>query len=155
MLLPRLPVPGVVLEILIGVVIGPQVLGFVEPDIVLNFLADLGLGMLFLMAGYELDPPALRGRPIRNALAGWAITLAIALTAAAGLVGTLADHHGLLVALALSTTSVGLLLPVLRDQGLLRPPYGPMVLAAGALGEAGPVTLCRWCWPRGAPRRRR
>ena len=71
-LFPRLPVPGVVFEIMLGVLIGPHVLDIVEPDVVLDFLADLGLGMLFLMAGFELDPPTLRGRPIRNALAGWA-----------------------------------------------------------------------------------
>jgi Kef-type K+ transport system membrane component KefB len=140
-LFPRLPVPGVVLEITIGVLLGPHVLDIIEQDVVLDFLADLGLGMLFLMAGFELDPLALRGRPIRNAVAGWAVTLAIAFAAAAFLVEEGLGDAWLLVGLALSTTSVGILLPVLRDEGLLRPPYGPMVLAAGAMGEAGPVVL--------------
>jgi Kef-type K+ transport system membrane component KefB len=140
-LLPRLSVPVVVFEILIGVLIGPHVLDIFEPDAVLDFLADLGLGMLFLMAGFEMDPPALRGQPIRNALAGWVVTLAIAFSAAAILVEEGLKDAWLLVGLALSTTSMGVLLPVLRDGGLLRPPYGPMVLAAGAMGEAGPVIL--------------
>src|SRR5271165_7529539 len=62
-LLPRLPLPGVVLEIVLGVIIGPQVLGLVHPAVTLNFLANFGLGMLFLMAGFEMDPAVLRGRP--------------------------------------------------------------------------------------------
>jgi Kef-type K+ transport system membrane component KefB len=82
-LLPRLPLPGVVLEIALGAVIGPQVLGLVHPGVRLNFMADfLGLGMLFLMAGFETDPAVLRGRPIPNALFGWAITAVIAFGAA-------------------------------------------------------------------------
>src|SRR4051794_17754073 len=81
-LLPRLPAPGVVLEIVIGVLAGPQVLGLVHPGVTLNFLASFGLGILFLMAGFEMEPGVLRGRPIRNAVMGWAISLAIALVAA-------------------------------------------------------------------------
>jgi Kef-type K+ transport system membrane component KefB len=81
-LLPRLPVPGVVLEIVIGVIVGPQVLGWVHPGLTMNFLADFGLTMLFLMAGFEIDPNVLRGAPIRNAIAGWVISAALALTAA-------------------------------------------------------------------------
>src|SRR5271166_1107580 len=105
-LLPRLPLPGVVLEIVLGVIIGPQVLRLVHPGVTLNFLANFGLGMLFLMAGFEMDPAVLRGRPLSNALTGWGITVGIALAAAfllsaAGLSTTLP-----LTTLALSTTSV-------------------------------------------------
>jgi Kef-type K+ transport system membrane component KefB len=85
-LLPRLPVPGVVLEIVLGVIIGPQVLGLVHPGQTLSFLAGFGLAMLFLMAGFEMDPTVLRGRPIRNALAGWGITVVIALEGRASVV---------------------------------------------------------------------
>ena len=79
--LPRLPVPGAVLEIVLGILIGPQVLGLAKPDFVLHFLADFGLGILFLMAGFEMSPVELRGRPIRNATLGWMISAAIALYA--------------------------------------------------------------------------
>ena len=82
-LLPRLPVPGVVLEIALGAIIGPQLLGIVHPGVTLNFLADFGLGMLFMVAGFEMDPTVLRGRPIRNALLGWVVTAGIALAAVA------------------------------------------------------------------------
>jgi len=138
-LLPRLPLPGVVLEIVLGVIIGPQVLRLVHPGVTLNFLANFGLGMLFLMAGFEMEPAVLRGRPIRNALAGWALTAVIALGAAILLTRAGLASGWLLTGLALTTTTIGALLPMLRDAGLLSPPYGPMVLAAGAIGEAFPV----------------
>lgn len=140
-LLPRLPLPGVVLEVVLGVIIGPQVLGLVHPQVTLSFLADFGLGMLFLMAGFEMDPAVLSGRPIRNALAGWVLTAMIAFGAAVLLARAGLASGWLLTGLALTTSSIGALLPVLRDSGLLSPPYGPMVLAAGALGEAAPVIV--------------
>lgn len=138
-LLPRLPLPGVVLEILLGAIIGPQILGLVHPLVTLNFLAGLGLGMLFLMAGFEMDPAVLSGRPMRNALVGWVLTAVIAFVAAILLARAGLASGWLLPGLALTTGSLGVLLPVLRDAGLLSPPYGPMVLAAGAIGEAAPV----------------
>lgn len=138
-LFPRLPLPGVVLEIAIGALIGPQLLGIAKPGPGLEFLAQFGLWMLFLMAGFEMDPAVLRGRPLRNALLGWATTLAIAFAAAFSLYGAGLGRAPVLTSLALSTTAVGALLPVLRDARLLGPPYGPMVLSAGAVGEAGPV----------------
>src|SRR5271165_5359637 len=103
--LPRLPVPGVVLEIVIGVLIGPQVLNIVHPHAVLNFIASLGVGMLFLMAGFEMNPEVLRGRPIRNGLLGWGITLVIAFGSAALLTKAGLAGGWLFTGLALTTTS--------------------------------------------------
>ncbi|HET6183689.1 MAG TPA: cation:proton antiporter [Acetobacteraceae bacterium] len=140
-LLPRLPVPGVVLEVLAGTVVGPQVLGWAHPGPVARFLSDFGLAVLFLMAGFEMDPAVMRGPPINRALAGWLCSAVLALAAslllaAAGLAGAPA-----LTALTLTTTAIGTLMPVLRDGRLLGPPYGPFVLAAGAIGEAAPVIV--------------
>ncbi len=137
---PRLPVPSVVLEIALGALIGPQVLGIVHPGERLNFMADfLGLGMLFLMAGFEMDPAVLRGRPIQNALFGWGMSAVIALGAAMLLKMLGVASAPLFTALALTTTTIGTLLPMLRDSDLLAPPYGPMLLAAGTIGEVGPI----------------
>lgn len=140
-LLPRLPVPGVVLEIVIGAIIGPQVLGWVHPGLTMNFLADFGLGMLFLMAGFEIEPNVLRGAPIRNAVAGWVISAVLASTAAVVLFAGHLAADPTLTALSLSTTAIGALMPILRDSHLLAAPYGPMVLAGGAIGEAAPVIV--------------
>jgi len=120
-LLPRLPIPGVVLEITLGAIIGPQVLGIVHPAATLDFLANFGLGMLFLMAGFELDPLVLRGRPLRNAFIGWGITVLMALAASLLLYATGLAAAPVLTALALSTTTIGALIPMLRDAGVLGP----------------------------------
>lgn len=140
-LLPRLLVPGAVIEIALGVLIGPQVLGLARPDFILHFLSDFGLGLLFLMAGFEISPVELRGRPIRNATIGWIISVAIAAYAVFVLNLAGVAQAPSLTALALCTTAIGLLLPVLRDTGLMGPPYGPNVLAAGALGEGAPLFI--------------
>ena len=83
----------------------------------------------------------LSGRPIRNALTGWALTAIIAFGAAMLLTSAALASGWLLTGLALTTSSIGALLPTLRDAGLLSPPYGPMVTAAGAIGEAAPVVV--------------
>jgi Kef-type K+ transport system membrane component KefB len=138
-LLPRLPLPGVVLEIIGGAVFGPQILGLIGQGPVMNFLADFGLAVLFLMAGFEVDPVALRGQPLRLAFSGWGLSAAIALGLTASLASTGLIASPVLTGLALTTTAIGALMPILRDGGLLAPPYGPLILAAGAVGEAAPV----------------
>ncbi len=140
-MLPRLPLPGAVLEILLGILIGPQVLGWAKPDFVLHFLADFGLGILFLMAGFEMSPAKLRGSPIRKAAFGWMISAAIALCAGFLLTTIGLARAPLLTGLALCSTAIGLLLPLVRDAGLLPTRYGASILAIGALGEGAPLLV--------------
>src|SRR5215208_8518040 len=109
----RMPLPVVVLEILLGILIGPDVLGFADPDQFLSFFSNLGLGMLFFFAGYEIDFERIRGSPLRLAALGWVLSLALAY----GLGGLLA-LSGLVLSLlftgsALATTAIGTLIPIL------------------------------------------
>jgi Kef-type K+ transport system membrane component KefB len=134
-------VPVVVIELLLGVVIGPQGLDIAQVNGFTEFFADLGLGMLFFFAGYEIDVDRIRGEPLRLALLGWAMSLAIAYTiggvlAAVGVVLSL-----IYVGSALATTAIGTLIPVLSDTGELRTDFGKYLLAAGAVGEFGPILL--------------
>jgi Kef-type K+ transport system membrane component KefB len=133
-------VPAVVVELVLGVVIGPQVLGL-DPSEFIVFFANLGLGMLFFFAGYEIDLHRIAGRPLRLAVFGWAISLALAYTiggvlAAAGIVLSL-----LYTGSAIATTAIGTLIPILSDSGELRTRFGTYLLAAGAVGEFGPILL--------------
>ena len=133
-------IPTVVAELLLGVLIGPQVLGL-EVSAFLRFFADLGLGMLFFFAGYEIDLRRIAGAPLRLAALGWALSLALAYTiggvlAAAGIVLSL-----LYTGSALATTAIGTLIPILSDSGELRTRFGAYLLAAGAVGEFGPILL--------------
>ena len=74
----RLPLPVVVVEIVLGICIGPELLGLAHPDDFLDFFASLGLGMLFFFAGYEIDFERIRGSPLRLAVLGWVLSLILA-----------------------------------------------------------------------------
>jgi Kef-type K+ transport system membrane component KefB len=141
MIQPRLAIPVVVIELVLGIVIGPELLGLAEHDEFIDFFSNLGLGMLFFFAGYEIDFERIRGRPLLLALLGWAITLALAYS-----VGGLLAWAGVIVSLlytgsAMSTTAIGTLIPVLHDAGELKTRFGTYLLAAGAMGEFGPILL--------------
>jgi Kef-type K+ transport system membrane component KefB len=133
--------PVVVVELTLGVLVGPQVLDLAHVNAFTEFFGDLGLGMLFFFAGYEIDLVRIRGTPLRLAILGWAMSLAIAYAlggalAAAGVVVSL-----VYVGSALATTAIGTLLPILSDTGELRSTFGTYLLAAGAVGEFGPILL--------------
>jgi Kef-type K+ transport system membrane component KefB len=137
----RLPLPVVVLEIVLGIVIGPELLGLAKADAFIDFFSSLGLGMLFFFAGYEIDFERIRGSPLRLAVLGWLLSLALAYS-----LGALLEMSGVVLSLvftgsALATTAIGTLIPVLSDAGELRTRFGTYLLAAGAAGEFGPILL--------------
>jgi Kef-type K+ transport system membrane component KefB len=137
-LLPGPRIPQVVVLLAGGVLVGPEVLGWAERPAI-DLLANVGLGFLFLLAGYELDLRLFRERPGRLAIIAWLVTVALA----AALVGVLAAigfvRAFVPVALGLTTTALGTLLPILRDNDMLHGRFGRYLLAAGAVGELFPV----------------
>jgi Kef-type K+ transport system membrane component KefB len=137
-LLPGPRIPQVVVLLAGGVLVGPQVLGWADRPAI-DLLANVGLGFLFLMAGYELDLHLFRERPGRLAIVAWLVTVALA----AGVVGVLAAvgfvEAFVPVALGLTTTALGTLLPILRDNDMLGGRFGRYLLAAGAVGELFPI----------------
>ncbi|WP_395696153.1 cation:proton antiporter [Nocardioides sp.] len=132
-------VPEVVLLLVLGVCIGPNVLDLAVTGQGVDMLRELGLGMLFLLAGYEIEPAELVGRGGRRALLTWAACLGVAL-GLVWLVG-LSDHvHAeVAVAIALTSTALGTLLPILKDSGVLPTPFGRTLMHHGAYGELGPI----------------
>jgi Kef-type K+ transport system membrane component KefB len=137
-LLPGPRIPQVVVLIAGGVLVGPEGLGLAETPSI-QLLANVGLGFLFLLAGYELDLGLFREHPGRLAIIAWLVTVALA----AALVGVLAAtgfvHAFVPVALGLTTTALGTLLPILRDNDMLGGRFGRYLLAAGAVGELFPI----------------
>ncbi|MCF8551502.1 MAG: cation:proton antiporter [Candidatus Nanopelagicales bacterium] len=135
----RLKVAEVVLLLGAGIIAGPEVLGFIEVDGAIDLLSELGLGMLFFLAGLELEQRAIRGRSGKLAASGWFLSLATAVLLAILMFerGTIHDVVG--VAIALSSTAMGTLLPVLRDRGELGTKFGTFFMGAGAWGEFGPI----------------
>ena len=133
-------IPVVVVELMLGVVIGPHVLGF-KVNGFTSFFSDLGLALLFFFAGYEIEPSRIRGHPLKLGLMGWAVSLALGYS----LAGVLSLAGVVLSALytgsALTTTAIGTLIPILSDSGELRTRFGAFLLAAGAVGEFGPLLV--------------
>jgi Kef-type K+ transport system membrane component KefB len=137
-LIPRLRVPQVVVLIVFGVIVGPQALGWAEPESIV-LLSNVGLGFLFLLAGYELELALFRQRAGKLAVIAWLISavlagLLVGLLASMGLVRAFVP-----VALGLTTTALGTLLPILRDNNMLRGSFGSYLLAGGAVGEFFPI----------------
>jgi Kef-type K+ transport system membrane component KefB len=138
---PRFAPPVVVVELLLGIVVGPEVLDLAGTDSFIQFFSNLGLGMLFFFAGYEIDFERIRGRPLKLGAWGWLLSIALAY----GIGGALATAGIVLSFLytgsAMATTAIGTLIPILRDNGELKTKFGTYLLAAGGIGEFGPILL--------------
>jgi Kef-type K+ transport system membrane component KefB len=131
-------IPQVVILILAGILIGPHGLGLADTTGI-QLLSNVGLGFLFLLAGYELDPRLLRAHAGRLAIIGWLISAVIAVGAVA-ILGSLGFLRAFVpIGLALTTTALGTLLPILHDHHMLSGEFGRYVLAAGAVGELFPI----------------
>jgi Kef-type K+ transport system membrane component KefB len=138
---PRLTIPVVVVELILGIVIGPQVTDLAEVDPTTEFLGNLGLGMLFFFAGYEIDFPRIKGRPMELAGLGWALSLVLAYGIGGALAAAGVVVSYLYTGSAMATTAIGTLIPILSDAGEIRTKFGRYLLGAGAAGEFGPILL--------------
>ena len=157
----RFRVPAVVWMMIFGMIVGPHLLGFVQPIGrftmygsrvgTYTLLAERGLAALFFMAGLDLDLRRVRGRPLQLAITGWAVSLGLALTASALLRMMPVVHAPLMIALALTTTAMGTFMPTLHDAGMLKTRFGTNVLAAGAAGEFLPILSAALLLTRDVP----
>ncbi|NNC11979.1 cation:proton antiporter [Planctomonas sp. JC2975] len=130
-------IPLVVYEIVLGILAGPSVLGWIPKSDALTTFSNFGLAFLFFMAGNEIDFATIKGRPLNRAIIGWLISLAGGLVLGILLAPT--PIAGIYVGIALCSTALGTLMPLLRDAGELRTPFGLAVTAVGAIGEFGPL----------------
>jgi Kef-type K+ transport system membrane component KefB len=132
-------VPVVVFEVLLGMLIGPHVLGLVRFEGFMSSMFAIGMAATLFMAGMELNFKHISGQPLWLALSGWGASLLIAAAAAALLYATPLARAPLMLSLALCTTALGTLLPLLRDGGQLDTAFGRLFVAAGTVGEVGPI----------------
>jgi Kef-type K+ transport system membrane component KefB len=138
---PGLRLPSVVLEIVLGIVIGPSVLGWAHADEAVTLMALIGLSFLLLIAGLEVDYDRLRGRLLEVTGIGFLLSVALGLVAgfgldAAGIVGA-----PLLVAIMFSATGLGIVIAVLKDAGAVESPFGQLVIAGSSIAEVGTIVL--------------
>ena len=140
--IPRhIAVPVVVVEIALGILVGPQALKIVREDALIQFLGQFGLAFLFFMAGLEIDFAKIRGQPTALAVRGWVLSVALGFAVAGLLHVAGVVISSVLVGAAMATTALGALMPILRDAGELDSRFGTLLVAIGAVGEFGPILL--------------
>lgn len=139
-LIPGRLIPETVFLLFIGAILGPSVLGWLAVDETISFLSELGVAFLFLLAGFEIEPRNLAGTQGKHALGTWLVSFAIALGFVyfAG-IGQADRIQAIAVAIALTSTALGTLLPILKERGLMGTRLGDTVIAYGTWGELGPV----------------
>ena len=138
---PRVRLPSIVLELVLGIAIGPSVLGWVEPDLAVSILALVGLAFLLFLSGLEIDFERLRGRILRLTSIGFAVSFGIAIVLGLGLKAGGFVKSPLFVAIMLVASSVGVLVPVLKDSGDISSSFGQLVIAAASIAEFGSIVL--------------
>ncbi|MEV0792968.1 cation:proton antiporter [Kribbella sp. NPDC050459] len=140
-LAPRLRVPAVVLEIVAGIVLGPHGLGLIDVDLPLQIVSLLGLGFLLFLAGLEIDVHRLRGQVLRLAVLGYLVTLLLGGLAGFGFSAVGWVNSALLLAVTLSATSLGLVVPVLKDAGKAEGSVGQFTIAAASVADFAAVLV--------------
>jgi Kef-type K+ transport system membrane component KefB len=140
-LFPRVPIPGSVVEILAGIVVGPAVLGLVDADQVIDVLATLGVAFLLFLAGLELDFDQMRGRPLKlgGAAFGLSVVIGLIVTLPLGLADVIIDP--VYVTVILSATALGIVMPVLKDAGQTHTAFGRLVVVSCSIAEFGSIVL--------------
>ncbi|MFV2143233.1 cation:proton antiporter [Isoptericola sp. G70] len=137
-LVTRRRVPDVVWLLVFGTAIGPHALGLASATAPVEFLRELGLGFLFLLAGLEVDIADMRGRQGRQAAITWLVCALLGLGAGLLLVDGQV-HVAVVLAIASTSTALGTLLPILKDSGTTGTPLGRAVMVHGAYGELLPI----------------
>jgi Kef-type K+ transport system membrane component KefB len=140
-LAPRLRLPAVVLEILIGIAIGPAALGWVEIDEPVEVLSLIGLALLLFLAGLEIEFMQLRGSVLRLAALSFVVSVIVALAVATGLGAAGLADEPLFVAIVLTSTSLGIVVPLLKDAGQIASRFGQLVIAAASIADFAGIIL--------------
>jgi Kef-type K+ transport system membrane component KefB len=138
---PRLRLPAIVLEIVLGIVVGPSGLGWVKPDLPVSILALVGLAFLLFLSGLEIDVHRLRGRILKLTAIGFVVSFLIAIVLGLGLKAGGFVKSPLFVAIVLVATSLGVIVPVLKDSGNIGSSFGQLVIAAASIADFGAIIL--------------
>jgi Kef-type K+ transport system membrane component KefB len=140
-LFPALRLPSVVLEIVAGIVVGPSVLGWVEVDQSIEVIALIGLAFVLFLAGLEIEFEKLRGQVLRLTALGFAMSFGIAVVVALALSAGGLVETPLLVAIILCSTSLGVIVPVLKDAGEISSKFGQLIVSAATIADFGAIIL--------------
>ena len=139
--IPKVPIPGPVLEIVAGIVLGPAVLNLVKPDQAVRLVATIGLAFLLFLAGLEIDVRHFRGPRARLAGLGFGLSAVLALGVSGALHAAGVVESTLLIGIILIATSLGMIVPILKDAGVADRPVGQLAIAGASLGDVSSVLL--------------
>jgi len=140
-LMPRLRLPAVVVELVAGIVLGPAILGWIAFDGAVEVIALLGLAFLLFLAGLEIEPDRLRGAALRLAVAGFAVSFALGLLAGGALALAGIAREPVFLAVVLSATALGVVVPVLKDAGRLDTDLGQLIIVAATVADLATIVL--------------
>lgn len=144
--IPGKPVPETVFLLVFGAVLGPHMLGVIHVDAEVSLVSELGLAFLFLLAGFEIDPKNITGVEGRYGMATWAVTFCIAWLAVRFTPWFSVSHFdGIAVTLALTSTALGALMPILRERLLAGTRVGDSILPMVRGASSAPCSPCRYC----------
>ena len=141
--IPRRLVPETVLLLLAGSLLGPHGFHIIDSHAdSIHMLSEMGCALLFLLAGFEIDPKSVTGEDGRHGLYTWIVTFILAVGAAMAVPIFAQGREGILAtALLLTTTALGTLMPILKERGLMGTRIGDLILSYGTWGEVA-VVLC-------------
>ncbi|TMK70297.1 MAG: cation:proton antiporter [Actinobacteria bacterium] len=140
-LVPQLPLPSIVVEIGLGILIGPSVLGWANADEPVQVMSLIGLSFLLLIAGLEVDYERFRGKLLQVTGLGFGLSIAIGLVIGLGLDAVGLVRSPLLIAIMFSATGLGIVIAVLRDAGQVESSFGQLVIAGSSIAEVGTIVL--------------
>lgn len=137
---PSLRMPSAVAEIVLGIVVGPSGFGWIHIDQPISILSVLGLALLLFLAGLEIDAGRLRHGLQRL---GTAYAASVALGVLVALVIAVPEDidSPLFVGITLASSTVGLIVPILRDADQTETRFGQAVLAGTSVAEFGAILL--------------
>ena len=144
--------PSVVLEIAGGIIVGPQVLHWVAPDSLLQFFSQFGLAYLLFLAGMEIELEIMRGQKIKSAGACYLLSLVLALLVGMSLQALGQKVSPLLIAIILASTSLGVVVPILKDLQISSTGFGRLLIAGATVAEFGPIVLLSLFFSSASPR---
>ena len=138
---PRSVIPAVVLEIVAGIVFGPNGLDLIAVDDPIRVMALLGLAFLLFLAGLEVDVSRLRGPILRAVSVAFVVSFTLAIGVGAGLLAAGRVDNVLFTAIVLCATSLGVIVPIIKDAGAVDSDFGQLVIAAASIADFAAVIL--------------
>jgi Kef-type K+ transport system membrane component KefB len=131
-------IPDVIWLLFFGIIIGPYMLDFTKVTESVEFIRELGMGFLFLLAGFEVDTSDMRSKQGKNACITWVICFSIAFS-----LGALFTNGNIQLSIVLgiasTSTALGTLLPILKDSRRIETNIGKATIIHGAYGELFPI----------------